>query len=331
MRYGRRPRKRSRVGRGRREPGPAPRGLPVIDVAKLREIAADLRQHDSVLWRRAIDAGVMHGPEAWIRYSPALFGLAFGAALPRHRRAVLRNLRLALGRRPRAIELRDVAAVFVNFASCMTEALAVAARPGAKLDGAVIGDEHFFAAMAEKRGVIVATAHTGGWEVSGMLLKSLHAADVLVVMQRERDERAQWLQDDARQVAGVRVVRLRGDPLEALPLLGHLRKGGVVAIQVDRLPKGMRGRSSTLFGKPWRVPEGPLALAAVSGAPIIPAFTRRLGFMHYEVLPQAAIHVSRRPSSAELDQAAARLMAEMESFVAANPTQWFHFDDFDDA
>jgi KDO2-lipid IV(A) lauroyltransferase len=301
----------------------------VIDVAKLRQIAADLRQHDSIFWRRAIDAGVVHGPEAWVRYSPAFFGLAFGAALPRHRRAVLRNLRLALGPRPRAVELRDTAAVFVNFAACMTEAFVVSSKPGARLDGAVIGDENYFAAVAEKRGVIVATAHTGGWEISGMLLRSLHAADVMVVMQRERDERAQALHDDARQGAGVRVVRLGGDPLEALPLLAHLRKGGVVAIQVDRLPKGMRGRKARLFGAPWMVPEGPLALAAVSGAPIVPAFTRRLGFLRYEVLPQPAIHVPRRPSGAELDEAAGRLMREVERFVVANPTQWFHFEDFD--
>ncbi len=302
----------------------------MIDVAKLRALAADLRQHDSVFWRRAVDLGVVYGPEPWIRYSPAFFGLAFGAALPKHRRAVLRNLRLALGPRSAPAELRDAAAVFVNFAACMTEGLALSSRPGAKLDGAVVDDEPFLEAVAQGRGVIVATAHTGGWEISGLLLKSLHAADVIVVMQRERDARAQALHDDARHGAGVRVIRLGGDPLEALPLLAHLRKGGVVAIQVDRLPKGMRGRQSRLFGKPWWVPEGPLALAAVSGAPIIPAFTRRLGFMRYEVLPQAPIRVPRRPSPAQLDEAAGRLMADLERFVIDNPTQWFHFEDVDE-
>ena len=300
----------------------------MIDLAKLRELAADLRQHDSIFWRRAVDLGVVHGPEPLVRYSPVFFGVAFGAALPRHRRAVLRNLRLALGPRPRAVELRDAAAVFANFAACMTEALAVSSRPGAKLDGAVIGDEPFLEAVAAGRGVIVATAHTGGWEISGLLLRKLHRQDVIVVMQRERDERAQALQDDARLGAGVRVIRLGGDPLEALPLLAHLRKGGVVAIQVDRLPKGMRGRESRLFGKPWWVPEGPLALAAVSGAPIVPAFTRRLGFMHYEVLAQPAIRVPRRPTPAQLDEAARSLMVDIERFVIENPTQWFHFEDF---
>jgi KDO2-lipid IV(A) lauroyltransferase len=303
----------------------------VIDLAKLRELAADLRQHDSIFWRKAIDFGVARGPEPWVRYSPAFFGLAFGAALHKHRRAVRRNLRLALGPRPPAVELRDTAAVFANFAACMTEALALSIRPGAKIDGGVIGDEPFLEAVAAGRGVIVATAHTGGWEIAGLLLKALHDADVIVVMARERDERAQALHDDARHGAGVRVVRLGGDPLEALPLLAHLRKGGVVAIQVDRLPAGMRGRESRLFGKPWMVPEGPLALAAVSGAPIIPAFTRRLGFMRYEVLPQQAIRVARRPTPEQLDEAARQLMAGIERFVIENPTQWFHFGDIERA
>ena len=101
----------------------------MIDVAKLRALAADLRQHDSVFWRRAVDLGVVYGPEPWIRYSPAFFGLAFGAALPKHRRAVLRNLRLALGPRSAPAELRDAAAVFVVVGVVTIAWLTVSAPP----------------------------------------------------------------------------------------------------------------------------------------------------------------------------------------------------------
>ena len=38
------------------------------------------------------------------------------------------------------------------------------------------------------------------------------------------------------------------------------RFGGVVAVQMDRLPRGMRGRKVELFGSPFEVPEGPLRL-----------------------------------------------------------------------
>ena len=73
-------------------------------------------------------------------------------------------------------------------------------------------------------------------------------------------------------------------------------------------------------------PEGPLRLASVSGAPIVPVFTRRLGYMDYDVQVAQPIRLPRRPAPADLDAAAAAVLRAMEAFVRANPTQWFHFE-----
>jgi KDO2-lipid IV(A) lauroyltransferase len=174
--------------------------------------------------------------------------------------------------------------------------------------------------------MILATAHTGGWQVAGLAVERLLGCEMLVVMRRERDPRAQALQDDARERAGVRFAYVGDDPLASLGLLGHLRRGGVVAMQIDRLPPRMRGRTGRLFGVPFSIPEGPLRLAAVSGAPIVPVFTRRLGYMDYDVLVADAIRLPRRPADADLDDAAAAVLRATEAFVRANPTQWFHFE-----
>jgi KDO2-lipid IV(A) lauroyltransferase len=98
-------------------------------------------------------------------------------------------------------------------------------------------------------------------------------------------------------------------------------------MHIDRMPPGMRGRPVTFLGRPWQAPEGPLALAALSGAPILPVFTRRLGFLEYEAVVSPAISLPRRPTEAERDVAAAQMIGAMERFVRANPTQWFHFVD----
>jgi KDO2-lipid IV(A) lauroyltransferase len=292
----------------------------------LRDFFDELRHHDSHLWRRAMNAGILHGPRAFVRYSPPVFGVTFAALLPRHRRAVLRNLRLALGPRSAAVEARDVARVFATYASCLTEAFLAAGDGGVSVKGSSVHDEHFAGALAEGKGVILTTAHTGGWQLAGPVLHAGHDAELLVVMRRERDARAQALQDDARARSGTRVIHIGDDPLDALPLLSHLRKGGVVAVQMDRLPRGMRGRKVELFGSAFEVPEGPLRLAAVSGAPIVPVFTRRLGYMEYEVEIGEPIHLPRRPAEADLDGAARKVMSKMEIFVRNNPTQWFHFE-----
>jgi KDO2-lipid IV(A) lauroyltransferase len=280
---------------------------------------------DSLLWRRAILAGVTKGPEAWVRYSPPVFGLAFAAALPKKREIVRANLRRILGKRSTIDELRDVAAVFTNYASCLTEALLLGSERGYELRSRSVGVERYHACAAEGRGVIIATAHTGGWEVAGPVLSGVHKGEVVVVMQRERDERARAIQDQARSRAGVKVVHIGESAFDALTLLGHLRRGAVVAMQIDRVPPTMRSRTARFFGEPWQVPEGPLTLAAVSGAPILPVFTRRLGFMQYEAIVAPPIRLPRRPSPAEMDGAAEQLMTAMADFVRNHPTQWFHF------
>jgi len=293
---------------------------------RLRRLWDDLRRHDSVLWRRAVDAGVRHGPDAWVRYSPPFFGLAFAAALPRQRRAVRDNLRLALGRRSALAEAVDVAAVFANYASSLADAFVAGSDRGDALRVRCLDERPVEEALRAGKGVILATAHTGGWQVAGLELTSLHGADLWVVMRHERDARAEALTDEKRARGGVRVVHVDDDPLGALALLGHLRRGGVVAMQIDRLPLGMRGRKSELFGRPFFVPEGPLRLASVSGAPILPVFTRRLGYMEYDVHVAPPVRLLRRPSPDDLDRAARAVLHAMEDFVRDNPTQWFQFE-----
>lgn len=54
-------------------------------------------------------------------------------------------------------------------------------------------------------------------------------------MQRERDPGAMELQDAIRQAlfGGMQIVHLGGDPFAPLPLMQHLRDGGIVALQID--------------------------------------------------------------------------------------------------
>ncbi|APR75235.1 Putative acyltransferase [Minicystis rosea] len=273
-----------------------------------------------------MDAGVTYGPDAWVRYSPPIFGVAFAAALPRQRRAVRDNLRRALGPRSPLRELYDVAAVFANYASSLTDAFVAGSDRGDRLRVHCPDERPLAEALREGRGMILATAHTGGWQVAGIELQSLHGVDLVVVMRPERDAAAQQITDERRARAGVRIVHWGEDPLASLTLLGHLRRGGVVAMQMDRLPQGMRGRKSELFGASFSVPEGPLRLAAASGAPIVPVFTRRLGYMEYDVRVAPPVRLSRRPDPDDLDRAARAVLRAMEEFVRENPTQWFHFE-----
>jgi KDO2-lipid IV(A) lauroyltransferase len=153
----------------------------------------------------------------------------------------------------------------------------------------------------------------------------VHTGGIVVVMQRERDPAARAIQDEARARAGVKVVHIGDAALDALPLIAHLRRGAVIAMQIDRVPPGMRSRRVSFLGAPWQAPEGPITLAALSGAPILPIFMHRLGFLHYEAVVSPPIWLPRRPTEAERSAAAAQMVGAMERFLRAHPTQWFHF------
>lgn len=280
---------------------------------------------DSLFWRQFMAAGIKHGPEAFVKYSPPFFGIAFGLALPVARRRVQASLEFVLGPRPPAQEALDVAAVFSNYAHCLTEAMLVGSDRGYVVRPRVLNSEHYDTCIAHGRGIIIATAHTGGWDVAGSMLRRDRAQQVFAVMARERDGGARKVQDEMRTKAGVGIIHIGESPFDALPLLGHLKRNAVVAMQIDRSPRSMRAREVTLLGKPWRAPEGPLRLAASSGAPLLPVFTRRLDFMKYEAIVHPPIHLPRKPSAQELDQAGQYLMDAFGSFVKTNPTQWFDF------
>jgi len=287
---------------------------------RLRRRLPDLK-HDSEFWRSAIRAGAVYGPDPFVRYSPTLFGLAFAAALPKARKRVAKNLEQAQG----TASIIDVARVFTGYASSLTEAFAVGSGRNERLEAKIIGDESFLEAKRRGRGVIVATAHTSGWYAAGPVLGSVYDDDVLVVMERERDAGAEGIQERSRKALGQNVIFVGDDPLAAMPILAHLKRGGIVALQMDRVPKGARGRRVDFLGAIHELPEGPFMLAALSGAPIVVILGRRLGFLRYEIEVSEPVTVPRKATPEELDRAAAHVAGKIEAFVKRHPTDWFHF------
>lgn len=279
---------------------------------------------DGYFWRKLARFGA-RGPQWFARFAPPFVGVAMCAVAPTHRRTIARNLQRVRGRRGPVRDAFDVARTFATYASCLTEVLAGAGAETRKPEALVWGELHVDDALADGRGAVFATAHTAGWEAVGPILWRDRGLRVLVAAARERDPAARAIQDQARREQGLLFTFVGDDPLSGLPLFRHLRQRGVVAIQIDRVPAGARGRRVSMFGGHARVPEGPLRLASITGAPILPIFTSRTGHRRYEVVVRAPVRVGRRASNSELDAAAQAIADGLQQFVLAHPTQWFHF------
>lgn len=287
--------------------------------------AAPPRREQSAVLRRLAHWGALEGPAAFLRLSPKPIGAAFGLLLPRVRQQLIANSRRIHGARSGWREQLDAVSTLANYAACFAEGMA-AGRDDVALKVQVDGEGRLRQAVAEG-GVVVVTAHVGPWELTAQLLGQEVEADVVVVMQPEPNAAARELQDRWRNERGLKVLHIGSHPTDALPLVSHLKRGGVAALQMDRVPPSGRALSVSLFGTPFDVPEGPFRLAALSGAKLVPAFARRTGFFSYELQVAEPIGFARRADLDDLRAGAQRAADAMQAFIRQSSTQWFHFQD----
>jgi KDO2-lipid IV(A) lauroyltransferase len=280
--------------------------------------------HDGLFWRKLAHFGATRGPEWWVRYSPTFFGLAAAALVPDARRAVRDNLRLLRGPQPRLREAFGVAQTFTTYAGCLAEILSSGSKNARVPVATFVGRPFLDAVLARKTGFVVVTAHTAGWEIVGPLLTRDFAIKLMIVMEAERSAAARELHDRARLASGVAVAHV-GDPLASLGMLKHVRNGGALALQIDRVAPGMRTRRVELFGREGVVPEGPLRIAQMARVPIVPVFCARVAYRRYVIQIQEPVELPPRAPDAQVDEAAQRLAGGMTEFLRNHPTQWLRF------
>jgi KDO2-lipid IV(A) lauroyltransferase len=141
-------------------------------------------------------------------------------------------------------------------------------------------------------------------------------------MEREPDEKAREIHDRTRHRAGVRIAHVGTEPLSVLPLFTHLRRGGVLGVQIDRAPVAMRSIAVRLFDAPARVPSGPFWLARATGAPIVPVFAHRSGHFRYEIRISPARELAREGSEGSPKSRAGR-HPQMSAVSVRKFYRWF--------
>lgn len=188
----------------------------------------------------------------------------------------------------------------------------------------VHGEENYCAARAAGRGAIIATAHVGSFEV-GMAALSDREKRVHVVFQQDVFDAFDGIRDRLHRKLGVVDARAERGLNVWLSLREALRDDDVVLIQADRVMPGQRGVAVPFFDGHIELPVGPVKLAALSGAPIIPVFAVRRPDRTTRLIIEPAIEVGPGEPVIGRGQAPPSLLkfaAALERLVRAHADQW---------
>ncbi len=175
--------------------------------------------------------------------------------------------------------------------------------------------------LESSQGFVVATAHLGNWELAGRLL-SPYGKTVHVVIAPEQYAAVQRLLREEHRPPSLRFVS-NADTGAFVQLLMALRRGDIVAVQMDRATGHRSDVPVNFFGRPASLPIGPFMLARAARVPVFPCFCLMRPDRRYEIHIGEAITVERDGEAAALQ----RMAHVLEQYIALAPDQWFNFYD----
>lgn len=164
----------------------------------------------------------------------------------------------------------------------------------------------FEAAQAQGKGVLVATAHLGNWELMAAAL-ARRVDFAAIAAAPKPSPLIRWLAA-TRAALGVRTLTVG----QARQAVARLQAGGVVAVFIDQRTRE-RSRPIMFMGRPAPTPLTFERLADLSGAPTLLAWTARSEGTH---------HIF-----AEEIQGLEDATAKLEIAIRAHPTQWIWLHD----
>lgn len=178
----------------------------------------------------------------------------------------------------------------------------------------VVGWEHVEAAREAGRGILVATAHYGNWELLGATLVA-RGLPLHVLTQRPSQAAFERLFVETRRAVGVASWPNTG-PASLRPVLRALQRGEALGLLIDQHGEGQEA-IVTLLGRPVSAPVGPVYFARRTGAVILPMrIVRRPDGRHrLEVEPPQGL-----TGDDEVDMQ--HLYATVERWIRERPDHW---------
>jgi Kdo2-lipid IVA lauroyltransferase/acyltransferase len=169
-----------------------------------------------------------------------------------------------------------------------------------------------------ERGVVVATAHTGNWDL--VACAAAERVPLTVVTKRLSVGPLDRLWQRARAGRGIRLVSQGGAARECARALSG---GQAVAMLIDQAPERARAVIQADFlGQPAQIDLAPALIAMRARAPLALVLARRLSDGSHVGELLGVLQPPARASRLWAEQATLSLTAWLEAFVRRHPEQW---------
>jgi KDO2-lipid IV(A) lauroyltransferase len=269
---------------------------------------------------RLLTAIVRVMPDAAIRASGTMLGLAFYTLDGTHRRIAHRNLATAFPKRPDRERRAIARAAFVHFGRLLFQLLKFSTLSTQEMLARVEfeGEDRARLAYAQGKGVLFVTGHFGFWELHAMV----HALQIQPIGLLARALDNPYLNAELermRQRTGNFVIYRRGTIRR---VMRALQEGQGVAVLIDQHVMGRDAIYVDFFERPAATTSAVAALALRTGAPVVPVFAVPLVDGRIRVIYEHPVEPPRADSADAIREFTQRCTDVLEMYVRRHPDLW---------
>ena len=164
--------------------------------------------------------------------------------------------------------------------------------------------------------------HYSNWEITGVVSLLLDRQCVALARPLKGHERLNKFVIGLREATGLKIIPNKETARDVMRLL---RDGQMVAFLGDQREKRSKAVWVELFGHSVPTSKGLVTLAMKTGAPVVPIYLKRNGFLRYTVICDEPLSIERSGASRDelISRNARHLNALIERIVVDMPQDWF--------
>ena len=180
------------------------------------------------------------------------------------------------------------------------------------------GREYLDEALKENRGIVLATAHSGNWELLGGCL-ALNGYSIVGVAQKQTNAQMDRFINEYRNIIGMNIAYKNS----VRDMVRYLSEEKIIGLLMDQ-DADKNGTIVDFFGRKASTPQGPAVLARMNNSPIVPMFiTKTVEGVHKIIIHPSITIEKTDDKKKDIVDNIEILTKIIENHVKKYPKEWF--------